>query len=238
MNKNTRLSASHLLLSILAVLLWGAPSQASSYLSSLEITDKNTDHLKNLADFTEVQTMSVECLSSVRAIPESLGKMPKLRDLQIDLGEKCGNPLKLPESLGMLQNLRRLTLSGFGSAFRAPKNLDLLKSLEFLDLSRDGLTEVPAFVGELSTLQELRLTWNPALKKLPQFLSKLKDLRILRLDGDDLADLPQALEKLPQLTTLTVVHNCRMTQDKSKLETLKRRFPRVFFSFFDEHVCK
>lgn len=210
---------------------------ATSYLTSLELTDKNSDYLKNLGQFTEVQQLTLACIKGLKTIPKELGSMAKLKDLQIDLGAKCSSPTALPETLGSLKSLERLTISGYERAPRFPKSLSQLKGLLFLDLSHDSLTEFPAFIKDLTQLQELRVQWSPQIKKIPDFLSQLKSLRILRLDGNDLTDLPKSLEGLSNLTTITVVHNCRMTQDKRKLDELRKRFPRVFFSFVNENLC-
>ena len=218
---------------------------------TLEISQKNASLLQRLGNYPDLETLAIHCLEHLRALPDSIGKLAKLKALIIDNGNGCSmNPL-LPESIGNLHLLEKLVLYGAqdpqGAAgdrpvqpkerHRFPSSMSELKNLRYLDLGRNDLDEIPAFVKDLPRLTELRFQWNPKLKTLPPFIADLRELRTLSLDGNDLEDLPSFLNTLPKLTSITLGNNCSITQSAAKMNQLKKRFPRVKFDFTEEYDC-
>ena len=88
-----------------------------------------------------------------------------------------------------------------------------LVNLTYLDLGRNGLTEIPAFVGSLTKLRELHLNFS------------------------DLKDLPDFLARLPALRVVTLGNDCEITQSARTKARLRKRFPLVKFDFEDEYDC-
>ncbi len=159
------------------------------------------------------------------------------------------NPV-LPESIGNLQALEKLVLYGAqvpDTPFRSdlqpkerhkfPAGMSRLKNLVYLDLGHNELDEIPLFVKDLPRLRELRFAWNMQLKEIPRFLTDLHELTTLNLDSNGLTDLPDFLKTLPKLSRISLGNNCAITQSPSKMRRLKKRFPRVSFSFEGEYDC-
>ena len=212
----------------------------------LSISEKNARVLGQIASYTELEVLSISCLESLQALPDSIGKLTRLRELKIDNGDGCAMNPVLPETIGNLQALEKLILNGAqnpngdgpqpGKRHPFPHSMYKLKSLTLLDLGRNGLEEIPVFVKDLPRLKELRLSWNK-LTTIPPFVSNLNALMTLDLQGNDLADLPDVLNALPKLTRIAIGNNCRITQNAAKMKNLRKRFPRIKFDFEDEYDC-
>jgi Leucine-rich repeat (LRR) protein len=212
----------------------------------LKISAKNIQVLKHIADYPDLEVLSISCVEGLQAIPDTIGTLTKLKELTIgdDHGNGCSmNPL-LPESLGNLRSLEKLVLWGaqdargphhrIGERHGFPRSMSQLKSVTYLELGGNGLGEIPEFVKDLPKLQEFGVEFN-GLKELPAFLSTLRALATLRLEGNDLSDLPDSLSSLPKLAHITLGSNCKITQNDAKIKNLKGRFPRVTFVFEGEY---
>jgi Leucine-rich repeat (LRR) protein len=228
-----------------------AAADAAPGAKTLKISQRNASLLNKLPDYRDLEVLSISCVENLRALPDSIGKLAKLRELIIDNGNGCTMNPQLPESLGDLHHLEKLVLFGAqdpsagGSdhpvqpreRHRFPASMSQLKTLTYLDLGRNDLDAIPAFVGELPNLRELHFQYNEKLKTLPPFLANLHELRTLRLEADDLNDLPGFLNALPKLTSVALGNNCSITQSKTKMADLKKRFPKIVFDFEEEYDC-
>lgn len=227
---------------VFAMSLRAAPS-----LKTLRISRQNAAALDHVADYPDLEVLSITCLESLKALPDSIGKLARLKELTIDNGNGCSMNPQLPETFGNLQSLEKLTLYGaqditlrghkLAERHPFPSSMSNLKNLVYLDLGRNGFEEVPSFVKDLPKLRELRFAWNTRVKEIPPFLSNLQELTTLRLEGDDLSDLPDSLSKLPHLGFISLGNNCKITNDESKMESLRKRFPKVKFDFEQEYDC-
>jgi Leucine-rich repeat (LRR) protein len=201
-------------------------------------------------NYPDLEILSINCIEDLHALPDSIGKLTKLKQLIIDNGNGCSmNPL-LPESIGNLHLLEKLVLYGAQDPgeissepprqrkerHKFPDSISQLKTLVYLDLGRNGLDEIPTFVKDLPRLSELRFQANK-LKAVPPFIVNLHELSTLRLDANDLDDLPSFLNTLPKLTRVTLGNNCSITQKSAKIKELTRKFPRFKFDFTDEYDC-
>ena len=151
--------------------------------------------------------LSYICFNSFFAIPESIGKLAKLKTLIIYhnedltlLPENIGN-LKtlqrldinytsittLPETLGNLSNLRELYIRHCPIT-TLPKNFERLTNIESLSLAGNQLKEIPEVIGTFTHLKKLDLEENP-LGALPKSLTKLINLEVLQLAGTNLKSL-------------------------------------------------
>lgn len=224
--------------------------QATASATSLEISQENESLLERLGSYSDLEFLSIHCLEGLRALPDSIGRLAKLKQLIIDNGNGCAmNPI-LPESIGNLHLLEKLVLFGAQDPrgdgtkpvqpkerHKFPTGMSQLKNLSYLDLGRNGLDQIPDFVKDLPRLSELRFQWNGKLKAIPPFLVNLRELSTLMLDADDLHDLPGFLSTLPKLTRVTLGDNCSITQNAAKMNELKRKFPKVEFDFEGEYDC-
>ena len=75
-----------------------------------------------------------------------------------------------------------------------------------LDLSRQGLTEIPSEIVQLAQLRRLRLDGNQ-LTSLPSVIGQLTNLQGLQLDGNQLTSLPSEIGQLTNLQGLRVDRN-------------------------------
>lgn len=81
-----------------------------------------------------------------------------------------------------------------------------IKQVRKLNLSGQGLSEIPADVFQYTNLTKLVLSRN-SIKKIPKEISALKKLEVLDLTYNELESLPAPVFKLPKLRVLAVGHN-------------------------------
>lgn len=138
-------------------------------------------------------------------------------------GKGCSMNSKLPDSIGNLTQLQVLNLSGaqdprgggkkmVGARHQLPKSLAKIKTLETLDLSRNGYSKIPPVVAQMPALKHLRLNFN-SLDALPPWLAKSSIVKI------SLGD------------------NCKITSQPQKQKEIAKRFPRIQFDFSNEYDC-
>jgi len=223
-----------------------AQEQSQPSVRILRITERNASLINQLANYPNLEVLSLTCLESLQVLPDSLGNLEHLKELIMDNGNGCSMNPVLPASIGNLRSLQKLTLYGAqdprladvqpGTRHEFPRGMSQLKTLTYLDLGRNGFDEVPSFVRDLSSLHEFRFEWND-LKEIPAFIANLKQLTALKLTGNDLRDLPDSLNALPKLSDITLGNNCKITQDPKKIAELRKRFPRIHIDFDDEYDC-
>jgi Leucine-rich repeat (LRR) protein len=212
----------------------------------LVITDQNEGAIEVLGEYSQIETLAIRCSGNLREVPSDIGKLIRLKSLIIENANCPINPV-LPDSLGNLANLETLILDSaqnpngpnvWSHQRRAfPSTFSSLKKLRELDLSRNGLDQIPDFVKDLPRLEEFSFQSNKNLRELPAFMASLHELTTLRLDGNDLADLPDSLSALPNLKFITLGDNCRISGSESKMNELRKRFPHIKFEFGNEFSC-
>lgn len=231
----------------ISVFLSIAPGNPQAPGKTLSISPVNAEVLGHIGDYSDLEVLSISCLEDLKAIPDSIGKLTKLRELRIDNGNGCSmNPI-LPEAVGNLRSLETLVLYGAqdprepgalpAERHRFPRAMSQLENLTRLDLGRNGLDAIPPFVKQLPKLRELDFEWNIDFKEVPAFISELRELETLRLAGNGLEDLPDFLNTLPRLHLITLGNNCKITQNDARMRDLKKRLPRVRLDFQDEYTC-
>ncbi|KAL3745585.1 hypothetical protein ACJRO7_014667 [Eucalyptus globulus] len=150
--------------------------------------------------------------TSIQEIPASWG-MENLTnpDVQISPSAKVGDLLNrltslsklsldetlithLPDYIGALTNLRRLSLNGCFQIQRLPRSIIELRSLTELDLLETGIKKFPDSLESLKNLKELKLSWlnwseDISPPKLPTSLTSLAILCPMLLPVPDLSSL-------------------------------------------------
>jgi Leucine-rich repeat (LRR) protein len=194
----------------IALIFSAVPGRAATPVKALEITPKNARLIQSLGNYPDLEVLSISCLENLRSLPDSIGKLTRLRELIMDNGNGCAMSLLLPESIGNLRSLQTLVLDGTVRQ-QFPSSMSHLKELVYLDLGRNGLNKIPSFVKELPKLTTLKLDFN------------------------DLDDLPDFLNTLPKLASISLSENNKISCNAAKMESLKRKFPRIAFGFENEY---
>jgi Leucine-rich repeat (LRR) protein len=230
----------------LGLFLFSAPRGSTTEGKTLEISEDNATLLNHIGDYSDLEVLSIRCIEILRVLPDSIGKLTRLKELRMDNDKECAMNPVLPESIGHLHSLERLILFGAQDTrnpglqpmerHKFPRGMSQLRNLVYLDLGRNGLDQIPVFVKDLPKLKELRFEYNN-LKEMPSFISNLSELKTLVLNGNDLNDLPDFLATLPRLTQISIGRNCAITQNEARMNNLERRFPKVAFDFTDEYDC-
>eukprot|EP01018_Ginkgo_biloba_P005789 Gb_18066 [translate_table: standard] len=134
----------------------------------------------------------------LQRLPE-FSKLSFLVRLQLN---HCWSLKTIPESIGLLKDLRLLDLTDCISLEQLPHSITKLSSLESLILSDCiHLNLLPEALGNLSALKELRLDAT-RINELPSSIGSLSYLQKLTLKGSILESLPQSICHLTQLLYL------------------------------------
>jgi hypothetical protein len=205
--------------------------------------DLEMKHLPaGLGTLVNLESLEMACLEKLEDIPEEIGKLRKLESLVLDNGNGCSMNVRLPRSVGELQNLRVLRLYGaldgrdVGDDARSvksrvlPDTLGNLQRLEELDLGRNGIRGVPPQVASLRGLKKLSLDYND-IHDLPAFVGELQNLQELSLNANGGMRLPQSLANIKGLKIY--MGNNKLTLAAQK--ALRARFPAAVFSFENEY---
>lgn len=125
---------------------------------------------------------------------------PKLREYFIRIRKDPHNIKALPESLGRLEKLKRLKVQRV-KAYSLPESIGNLSNLEILDVSHSEIYTLPESIGELSKLKELLLN-DTKIQYLPEGICNLQTLYRLNLSYMPLTTIPDDIGKLKELQWL------------------------------------
>ncbi|CAM6115941.1 unnamed protein product [Calypogeia fissa] len=136
-------------------------------------------------------------------LPNSLGSLRGLIKLTI---RSCNSLEILPDSLRELQALQRLSIIQCRVVSVLPYTLGALQALKFLFLdSCESLECIPDTLGLLISLEELKIRRCKGLNALPDSLGGLKSLKSFYLEScNSLHSLPDSLGRLQALEELTI----------------------------------
>ncbi|MCB9113213.1 MAG: leucine-rich repeat domain-containing protein [Anaerolineales bacterium] len=112
---------------------------------------------------------------------------------------------ELPESLGELTHLQRLTLH-HNNLTLLPESLAKLTQLQYLNLSKNLLKILPTWFCTFTQLQELDL-YGGFLRELPDIIQHIPQLRKLEISSNQLKSLPSWLGNMTQLQVLYLSYN-------------------------------
>ncbi|KAL1804448.1 hypothetical protein ACET3Z_033095 [Daucus carota] len=216
------------LLLIVSLAVAGAFSNSSSL---LETTKTETDVLLSWgwwyrvsSSTTSCDLIGVKCNKAGRVISidftyeyyyegnfTDLGKLnlssfPYLQALNLS---NCALNGSIPYDIGMLSELKYLSLRGNYLTGELPSSLGNLTHLQMLDISHNTVTGIiPLELGKLSHLFSLDLSFNRFLGNLPFEIGMLSKLNYLSLRGNNLTgNLPSSLGDLTRLQMLDISQN-------------------------------
>jgi len=138
---------------------------------------------------------------------ESIGMFPVLTNLWLS-----GNPAiadTIPQTIGNLQKLEYLYLSGNSLQGRIPDTLCTVGTLIELDLSGNQLQgAIPRGIGNWIDLEKLLINSNAFNDSIPNAIGGLQNLKELNAsDAKIINPLPLGLWRLSELTTLNLASN-------------------------------
>jgi len=197
-----------------------------------------------IAKLKNLTKLRLTCCYDLEELPEEIVELINLQSFQ-HIGAEQSN---LPQQLGLLKNLKKLTLSGQKynkkTDWSELLKLEKLESLELSESLKACKGELPAAIFELKKLIFLYLE-NNLLKKLPPDISNLTSLLVLDLGHNAFTQFPEVLLQLPKLENLVINANVIDTMPEALFDmpTLKeltvtgkdnKRFPNValFEKFF------
>lgn len=195
---------------------------------NLELSDKV--RLPNLEDLLIVNRSN----ASFKGISFLPLVFPNLLSLHL---EYVFNSQEIGENITEFKRLEKLIinqgqLSDWSFIEKAPKTLN------YLDVGANDLTQIPASIGKLKNLERLNAPSN-LINKISPKLSNLKKLRNLILGNNQISSLPR-MNKLENLFTIELSNNAFKTFPKSltKCPQLHEIYiSNNFFQKFPAEIC-
>lgn len=136
---------------------------------------------------------------NLNPVPREVEYCHNLEELIVSAASGPGDPLRLPDELFRLNQLKSLMLN-MNFFETIPDGIGSLKGLTTLSLQESVFDTLPDSIGELMNLEVLNLSSNPTLNRLPESLGKLTKLTTLLLtETPRLNELPSSLQNRHEL---------------------------------------
>ncbi|XP_028104423.1 probable disease resistance protein At4g19530 [Camellia sinensis] len=157
---------------------------------------------------TNPKYLNLTGCAKLEEFPEHLGHMESLTELLAD-----GTAIKqLPFSIGLLKNLRSLSLRGCNRQLTTKSLFSLISSWVLSRKNADFIRFLPSSVSSLCSLTKLHLSdRNLSEENFPANIRSLSSLRDLDLGGNNFRILPCGFSHLSKLENLGL-NNCRSLQ--------------------------
>ncbi|KAM1866211.1 hypothetical protein ACFX13_009088 [Malus domestica] len=181
---------------------------------------------------TSLQTLTISGCANLRELPENLGCLKCLQEL-----DASGTAIKqLPASIKDLTRLSKLYLRYCKNLCSLPATIcTSLTLLQILNLSGcSNLDELPENLGSLECLQEL-YAGGTAISEVPESISQLSQLGELVLD--DCSKL-RSWPRLPFSIRWVRAHNCPLLEGAHSDKIMVWNSPAAGFSFIDRRSDK
>ncbi len=140
------------------------------------------------------------------SIPDSLGLLTELRKLELQNNQITGS---IPDIIGNLNDLILLNLFGNELTGSIPNTIGNLVQLQNLTLTLNNLTgNIPPQIGNLESLKTLALDFNNLTGSIPDSIGNLSQLRTLILNRNSLTGaIPPTIGNLAELQQLRLQNN-------------------------------
>ncbi|KAH9319356.1 hypothetical protein KI387_021125, partial [Taxus chinensis] len=183
--------------------LWPEPSniEGPKNLKVLKLNDcTNLKVLPDLASHTSLIQLELYGCKELRGLPESIGLLTELKYLDLS---NCCNLIQLPDTIAKLSSLEVLFLSNCCSIRMLPDLFENLRILKKIKLDGMPIKNLPKSFRWLSCLEKLSLHCCHELRSLPQPVGELNYLRYLDIHGcSSLQTLPDSIYELKSLCRL------------------------------------
>jgi Leucine-rich repeat (LRR) protein len=169
--------------------------------------------LSKTTQTTELNSVVQFDQKTIKKLPESIGLMINLREIDL-----VNNHLStLPKSFKNLVNLNSLNIVHNNIKF-LPKEIKTLSNLDEIFWSSNDIQVLPRTLNFPTTLKILTLDGN-RLKKVPPSLGNYIHLQFLNLSNNLLETIPKSLFKLEHLKKLHLGENRLSLKEKQKITT-------------------
>ncbi|UYP43759.1 hypothetical protein NEF87_000044 [Candidatus Lokiarchaeum ossiferum] len=156
------------------------------YLKTLYLECISIENLSEaLGDLKELESLTIKKGIFLRNIPDGLCELNKLVNLKI---EQTGL-IKIPENIGLLHNLKKLSIS-WNRLKALPPSICKLFNLVELKVDHNNITKLPDEIGAISCLEELFLN-NNKLQEIPSSFGNLRKLKIVDFSNNELNNFPE-----------------------------------------------
>lgn len=149
--------------------------------------------------FDEMPVLKTLQLRGVCEMPEAVLRCDKL--LTLDIGPHHERPPlpPLPDDIGNLRALTRLSYDGSTTKELPDSLFDL--DLRELNLERGAIEVIPDAIARLTHLRDFRVGYNP-IREVSERLLECRAIEYLSLRDHKMAELPPGLRELPALKSL------------------------------------
>ncbi|CAL4995822.1 unnamed protein product [Urochloa decumbens] len=156
---------------------------------------------ESISDIWSLQALHVT-FSNLSELPKSIGKLQKLRTLNLF---QCEQLKCLPDSIVNCQMISSIDLSYCEKLILLPSYISTIKKLRVLRLGYTKIERVPSSVTSLVNLECLDLRRCSELVELPEDIGNLEKLQVLNLEKcGNLRGMPLGIGKLSQLRKLGI----------------------------------
>jgi Leucine-rich repeat (LRR) protein len=182
------------------------------YLDFIKIRNESpTQILSKIVRTTELNSIVQFDQKTIKKLPESIGLMVNLKELDL-----VNNHLTtLPKSIKNLVHLGSLNIINNNIKF-LPKEIKSLSNLDKIFWSSNDIQVLPSRLNFPTTLKFLTLDGNK-LKKVPASLGNYVDLKFLNLSNNLLETVPKSFFKLENLKVLHIEENRLSLKAKQKI---------------------
>ncbi|KDP38827.1 hypothetical protein JCGZ_04984 [Jatropha curcas] len=152
---------------------------------------------------SQLVALSLSGCTKLQNLPECIGQLQSLKRIYVR-GLKFST---LPNNFGYLKSLKELDAIGSGIK-TLPSSFNQLSRLECLNFKGcKGLTVWPSSLSGLNSLQKLNLS-NCGISEIPESIGSLVSLKELYLDGNDFESIPASIKQLSHLETFRL-NDCK-----------------------------
>nr|ACB72454.1 Pc protein A [Sorghum bicolor] len=154
---------------------------------------------ESVGKLRKLRTLELHWITDLESLPQSIGDCYVLQCLQL---YKCRKQREIPSSLGRIGNLCVLDFNGCTGLQDLPSTLSC-PTLRTLNLSETKVTMLPQWVTSIDTLECIDLKGCNELRELPKGIANLKRLTVLNIERcSKLCCLPSGLGQLTRLRKL------------------------------------
>ncbi|TAE13956.1 MAG: hypothetical protein EAZ95_10330 [Bacteroidetes bacterium] len=149
--------------------------QKANPLQDLTVGSSKITKPENLHFLDKIKRLK---LTRANSLPAEIGNLKTLETLYLS-----GEFDKIPDSVGKLQNLQKVTLWCKDSFKGLPDSFGQLANLRTLFVSKYSGTNLEAIFDGLTNLQELEIDKFSEMEALPACLARLPKLEVLKIDS-------------------------------------------------------